>query len=158
MDSAGDESTRDFTSHSFPGLRRKLEKDNSGSTALAIVMAGTNDLGHGRTPEDIADNLKGIYSIMSGAGVEQILAVGIPDSAFMIHSPEANGRRLRTNEALKALSESDEGRRLRLRYVDCPISKARGDPYESDGLHFAGPTYGLLAERLLPEVEDILKV
>ncbi len=45
LDSVDKETTKDFTGTPFAGLNRKLSERHY---SLVVVMAGTNDLGHGR--------------------------------------------------------------------------------------------------------------
>ncbi len=85
-----------------------------------------------------------------------MLSVGVPDSAFVRHNSEANGRRNAVNAALRSLAGSGSSGNFTLRYVDCPVSHAGGDPFEPDGLHFASVTYDRLGERLFPVVKEML--
>ncbi len=93
-----------------------------------------------------------LFDVMRKGGADKVLSVGVPDSAFTTRSPDADGRRVRTNSDLKEYSKGTSF----VKYVECPVSYQRGDEYEPDGLHFAPRTSEALAERLAPVVKDLV--
>ena len=142
---------RDAVGKTWPGLNLVL-KDSS--YHLAIVMAGTNDLGHGYESQDITANLHKIYETIKSNNVDHVLAIGIPDSAFLKHSEEVEAKRDAVNGAIEAYAEDSKGFAT---YMDCPIKYTEGtNLYEGGGLHFTKEGYELLAENIMPKVLEIM--
>ena len=133
----------------YPGLRRALEMK---AYDLVIIMAGTNDLGHGTASKDILANLKFLHSMVVERSMS-LLAVGIPESGFVVSNEDAARRRSEVNMALKGEMESLQNGT----YVDCPLKYSRDSPhFDYDGLHFSEEGYKYLGQTLAAHVDEIL--
>ena len=81
-----------------------------------------------------------------------LLAIGIPDSAYINFNEDAARRRSEVNNALKSEMEATENGT----YVDCPLKFSEDSPhFDYDGLHFSEEGYKFLGESL---VDHVLKI
>ena len=124
------------------GLRALLRKTRPN---LAIITAGTNDLGYNSESAPILEALCGLHELSHALGVAT-LAVGIPPSAYQaMHSEAAELANMVNNE----LRHWCKGCGL-CEYVDHPISTwGQGDArWAPDGLHFSPVGYTAIGEGL----------
>lgn len=156
---------KDFAGRSGPGLRSLLR--DHGPFSLALLMAGTNDLGkHG--PEAICRHVQLLHSICHREGVPTVLLL-VPPNKGTSNSPRT---RLRWRLLNQLLSDWAQGPGLQEGVLLCVDTNALMpfDPdnglWEDDGLHFSpagskelGRRLGaLLAPLLAPEKLKALKV
>ena len=130
------------------GLRSALRKDLS----LVILLAGTNDMGYGKSADEITANLKLLHNVCLDYGVPKTLAIGIPPSGYQSQNEAAAALASTVSANLEALEEDP-----RVTFVPFPFEYERdGDNWYPDGLHFSKTGYKLLGESLAPAVEKIL--
>jgi lysophospholipase L1-like esterase len=137
------------------GLLRRIKKatDEDPPVSLAIILAGTNDLGCYASAESIADSVIGLHRAAHGLSV-RTLAIGIPPSAFQ------------ARDALAATTAKDVNDRLRewcaaepmAAYEAHPVGEfePRGALWSADGLHLSPEGYRQTAEGLAPAVRRLL--
>jgi len=142
---------KDFTGHKGPGLKKALENEKYD---LLILMAGTNDLGHGKTAEDIFKNIKTLAEFSLEANVS-VLHVGIPDSAFLFHSSEARVKRDNINKLMENYATSKE----LVIYTPCPFKfSPNSRNFDTDGLHFSEIGYQVFGEGLSGVVSNFFGI
>lgn len=117
-----------------------------------FVLAGTNDLGWGRTPQETADSLARIVDLVEAhSPAADIVLQGImPREAAYAHEV------LALNELVRELAS----RSARRRYVDLWPALAGSDgglraELTLDGLHLTGAGYRVWVDVLTPELERI---
>ncbi len=86
-------------------------------------------------------------------GTRRVLAIGIPESAYVMHNHDAMERRNKVNTELKRLANSTGEDGFFLDYVDCPVTYSQ-EAFERDGLHFNRGSYQFLGERLAQLIRD----
>jgi len=122
------------------GIQRVLV--DHGPFDLALIMAGTNDLGT-EDPQIIAANLQTLHKVCHRQGVRTV-ALSVPPSAAATRIKCISKRRMKVNKILAKWSK-DEGREVGdgtgvASFVDTesivPFSEQNGF-WETDGLHFS---------------------
>lgn len=133
------------------GLRGLLQRT---SPSLAIILAGTNDLGYNSESAPMLQAVCGLHEIAHKLGVPTV-AVGIPPSAYQAHQSEAAELAASFNRELKHWCS---GRAELVAYVDHPIKQWRRDDglWAPDGLHFSKEGYRVLGEGLASVVTERL--
>ena len=147
------------------------------SPSLAIILAGTNDLGYNSEPGPILQVLCGLHQIAHDLEVPT-LAVGIPPSAYQAQQTEAAELAIAVNRGLRAWCENKgnmvpwkrtfAGGRVEITgggvgpwatYVDPPITQwRRGDGlWAPDGLHFSPEGYAKIGQGLAGPVAQRLQ-
>ena len=122
---------------------------------LLILMAGTNDLGHGKTAEEIFKNIKMLAEFSLEANVS-VLHVGIPDSAFLFRSSEARVKRDNVNKLVENFAKSKEQLVI---YTPCPFNfSPNSRNFDTDGLHFSEIGYQAFGEGLSGVVSNFLGI
>ena len=159
---------RDGVGKTRPGLKVLLENEEAKKKQidLVILMAGTNDLGHGFEKEviflpnvlksvrkctnfvpqlsitlskEIVDNIIKLIQVCKDHSVQRILSVGIPDSAFVARVQEARKKRDAINNGLKEYASSTEGF---VTYKNSPVRyDSASESFDPDGLHFSPKGY-----------------
>jgi lysophospholipase L1-like esterase len=120
---------------------------------VAIILAGTNDLGQTPDPRPIIENVIALHRLFSAAGVPQTVAIGVPSSGYQSAVPEAAQKAQTVNDALAQFCESEPG----ATYVPFPFGFSQGDDkWSPDGLHFSPKGYQILGESLAPVVQKLL--
>jgi len=138
------------------GLRDRLRKIAvSGKASLAVILAGTNDLGYELDSESIFKSLKTLHEAAHDEGVPTV-AVSIPPSSWQAVDRSAKALAEKINESLRqwALEKDDM-----VTYVPCPIQSYNGrhdERFCDDGLHFTPEGYRLLGTGLAPDIQKIL--
>jgi lysophospholipase L1-like esterase len=121
--------------------------------ALAIILAGTNDLGYEMEPTAIVKSILGLHKVCFDEGVQHTIAIGIPSSGYQQADAEAGRRAQAVNKALEDFCKSE----ARATYVPFPFDFARNnDKWAGDRLHFSSIGYQTLGTSLAPIVEKIL--
>ena len=134
------------------GLRQAIQR---GQPDIVILMAGTNDLGHGASVETITDNLVQLHTICFDNGVARTIAIAIPPSGYQSRVPNAADTvRLINSNLLERASETDS----RITYVPFPFAfEQGGENWYADTLHFSETGYRVLGQSLAPVVDKILQ-
>ena len=139
------------------GLRSLLRKS---SPSLAIILAGTNDLGYRSESASIVDALRGLHEQCHALGVPT-LAVGIPPSAYQAMHSEAAELANRVNRELRAWCEGCDAAQAGLcGFVHHPIASwSSGDQrWAPDGLHLSPAGYATVGEGLAGVVVSRLQL
>ena len=136
------------------GLRSLLHKT---SPSLAIILAGTNDLGYHSESAPIVTSLRGLHELSHALSVST-LVVGIPPSAYQAMHSEAAELANQVNRELRAWCEGCEAGLCA--YVDHPISSwSRADErWAPDGLHFSPAGYAVVGKGLAGVVVERLRL
>ena len=133
------------------GLRSLLRR---GQPSLAIILAGTNDLGYNSESTPIVSAVCGLHELAHSLAIPT-LAVGIPPSAYQVMQSEAAELANMVNRELRAwcLDRSDL-----CSYVDHPITSwSKGDArWAPDGLHFSAEGYKAVGQGLASVVAERL--
>jgi len=136
----------DVASRTGKGLRRILREEQP--PELALIMAGTNDLGKSRRPEDIFQDICRLHAECHARGVRTV-ALAPPAAPFAKPSLPWEVSRCRVKELLAAWAQT------------CPFVAAFADPselvppaaagaWDPDRLHFSPAGSKLLGRRLAP--------
>lgn len=122
---------------------------------VAIILAGTNDLGQVPDPSPIIANVIGLHRLCHETGVPHTVAIGIPSSGYQTMFPEAAQKAQAVNDALAHYCASEP----KATFVPFPFGFGQGDDnWSPDGLHFSPKGYQILGESLAPLVQTILKL
>merc|ERR1740139_848793 len=121
----------DNLSLGWKGLERTLCED--GPFDLVLLMAGTNDLGAGRTPDQIVENLQCLHAVCHSYGVPTVALAPPPAPG---RGPRWEAMRAPIVEALNCLPMEMPGV---LACVDpgMLVSASWAPYWDQDGLHFA---------------------
>jgi acyl-CoA thioesterase-1 len=115
----------------------------------AVILGGTNDLGWGVPPDEVAQNLVTVYKRLQGKGVRPV-AVTVPSirgvDSLIPHRRTLNHLivdycRMESQPFIDLFSATAEPGTLRL-----------AGHYSNDGLHLTTEGYRLMAEKLYEEV------
>ena len=133
------------------GLRSLLKRSQP---SLAIILAGTNDLGYNSESTPIVSAVCALHELAHALEIPT-LAVGIPPSAYQTMQSEAAELANMVNRELRGwcLDRTD-----RCFYVDHPVTSwSRGDArWAPDGLHFSAEGYRATGQGLAPFVAERL--
>jgi len=133
------------------GLKTAISK---GHPDVVIILAGTNDLGHGESEETITNNLKKLHNISYENGVARTVAIGVPPSGYQAQVKKAADLVEAINGNLQSFAESE----TKATYMPFPFPfEQGGENWYSDTLHFSETGYRVLAESLAPIVDQILQ-
>jgi lysophospholipase L1-like esterase len=140
------------------GLTSKLkfiEEKTNDKVTLAIVLAGTNDLGFEQTSEPITNSILALHKAAHEEGVHT-LALSLPPSAWQRQSSVAKKLAEHVNESLRAEAAKFPDM---MDYVEFPIQEfdAQSDYWCPDGLHFSPRGYEYIGENLAPTVQKVLE-
>ena len=136
----------ELTSQMLGRLNRDVIRE---APDFAIILGGTNDLGHGLAPETVWENLREIYDRLQRRGIVPV-AITVPSIRGW---DELIPPRRRLNELILSHCRS-----MGIPCVDLfsdtaePDSGRLQDHYSNDGLHLNPAGYQLLAQRLYQEV------
>lgn len=137
------------------GLRSAIQAVRDPPLSLVILLAGTNDLGHGFTVEEITQNLKQLHTVCHENGVARTIAIGIPPSGYQAQNEKAAALAAAINSNLQQFAEQQPSKTS---YMPFPFPFERGgENWFSDTLHFSERGYKVLGESLAPVVEQILQ-
>ena len=137
----------DYANDEQRGLCGILRRIRDPSVALAIILAGTNDVGCYASADETFEALTGLHGAAHALGV-RTLAVGIPPSAFQGRDPVAAQTVADVNERLRAWCTAQ--RDALAEYVPHPVGvfEPGGKLWSSDGLHLSPEGYKATGERL----------
>jgi hypothetical protein len=125
------------------GLRSILDED--GPIDLVIIMVGTNDLGKGQFPDNIANDVAFLHSVCHECGVPTI-AIAPPFGVCQQRASHSAMMRRRMTELLPSYLEEKEG-------LLCYFDSEELVPYTcsecwSDDIHFTPAGSRMLGQRL----------
>lgn len=139
-----------------------LSAPTSPPVHIAILLAGTNDLGYADA-QPILDNIIQLHQVCLTNGVLHTVAVGIPPSAFQFMYSDVAAKAETINRGLAKHCESHKDQST---YMPFPFP-FRSEGYGTnddvsalwapDGLHFSPRGYQTLGESLAPVVNEILR-
>lgn len=138
------------------GLRHALSNK---SVDLAVILAGTNDLGYvietmdmDSAAREISKSVTSLHTVAHTEGVPT-LAISIPDSGFQSQVPIAKKIAMKANENIKKWCL--ENSRM-CSYLEFPFGwNADDDRWADDGLHFSEKGYFEIARAIAPTVYKI---
>jgi lysophospholipase L1-like esterase len=139
------------------GLRSAIigavEQDPVNAFSLVILLSGTNDMAHGFTADEIANNVRLLHQVGYENGVPRTLAIGIPPSGYQSRVSSAAALAVEINGKLEQFVSQE----AKASYIASPFPFERGgENWAPDTLHFSPRGYQVLAESLAPVVEQIL--
>lgn len=138
----------DVASRRGKGLRRILREENA--PELALIMAGTNDLGKSRRPEDILKDICRLHAECHARGVRTV-ALAPPAAPFAKSSSPWEVSRCRVKDLLAAWAQSNP---FVVAFVDPSelVPPSAAGAWDPDRLHFSPAGSKLLGRRLAPLV------
>lgn len=135
----------------IPGIRthelltRFTKQKSLPKFGAVFVLCGTNDLGHGQLPSNIANYLSKLYkAVRKQSPGAKVYAMSIPSSAHRA----LDGPRAEANAAIKIAAEGQGAHFLDFHSLMGPYG---GPLWNRDGLHFSEVGYRRIAEILLGE-------
>ena len=132
------------------GLRQAIDR---GHPDVVLLMAGTNDLGHGESVETITNNLVQLHTICLDNGVARTIAMAIPPSGYQSRVPQAADMVRLINRNLEQVAETDS----RITFFPFPFAfENGGENWYADTLHFSEAGYRVLGQSLAPVVDKLL--
>jgi lysophospholipase L1-like esterase len=155
------------------GLQTTIRRIQDPSLSLVILLAGTNDLGMRRSPNDIVQSILQLHQLCykdddddDHVRVPHTLAIGIPPSGYQSMVPEAAAMVQQINQQLNeyammtttaAATTTTTKKSSTFTYTPFPFDyEPGGENWSNDGLHFSQRGYQVLGESLAPIVEQIL--
>lgn len=128
--------------------------------SLVILLAGTNDLGHGDDAPTITNHVRALHEICLRNNVPATVAVAIPGSAYQERVAAAATVAATVNDNLQSYCQTRASTTTST-FVKFPFAYKRGggggENWFDDGLHLSEIGYQRLGESLAPTVADILK-
>jgi len=140
------------------------EVSGGNSIDLAILLAGTNDLGHGYKPEAILEHIQTLHAIFHDMNIPTI-ALSVPTSKWQENHPEAAKSAQQINEQLEdwakysaTTTKIKEDRDNLATYVPYPIQSydSHGEKWCRDGLHLTKLGYEFVGASLVPVVAEMV--
>ena len=137
----------DYADDEQRGLCGILWRIRDPSVALAVILAGTNDVGCFASADETLKALTGLHGAAHALGV-RTLAVGIPPSAFQARDRVAAETVAEVNERLCAWCDAQ--RDALAAYAPHPVRSYEpgGALWASDGLHLSPEGYRATGEGL----------
>ena len=119
-----------------------------------IVLAGTNDLAHDYSSDEIVESIQGIHQLALEKGCTKTLALGIPPSGWQTQSKDARNLADSVNQKLEAWVANQSA----TTYLPFPIETfdRSSDLWSVDTLHFSEAGYRFLGAALAPTVVEML--
>lgn len=113
------------------GLRTIIRRKNETPISLVILLAGTNDLGSGKSSTEISEGVASLHKLCLEEKVSNTIAIGIPPSWFQESFTPAADVAKTANQDIQTFCESDP----RTAYFPFPFdySQEEGN-FDSDGL------------------------
>jgi len=142
-------------------------RHNPTTPDVAVILVGTNDLGHKRSPGDIIKDVVSLHRKCFEEGVRRTVAVGIPPSAWQVSNKAAASAAKEVNDGLKEfcgktkdmggfVNGTSEIKGL-AKFVEFPFTYAKDDQrWSDDGLHLKPLGYSEFGKALAFPVEEIL--
>jgi len=143
---------QDVASRHGKGLRRILREESK--PELALIMAGTNDLGKGRQPAEIFKDICRLHAECHALGVRTVV-LSPPAAPFAKSSSSWDVSRRRLKELLTSWAQSTP---FVAALVDPSelVPPAAAGAWDPDRLHFSPAGSKLLGRRLAPLVLPLL--
>jgi lysophospholipase L1-like esterase len=139
------------------GLRGILKKAGINPPVdLAIVLAGTNDIGCYTDADGIIAALVGLHSAAHELGV-RTLAVGIPPSAFLARDEPAATTAAEVNERMQAWCQRQPNALAGFEPHPVRAYEPDGGLWSRDGLHLSPEGYRVTGEGLVAAVRRRLE-
>lgn len=114
------------------GLRTTIRGNQEPPTSLVILLAGTNDLGSGKSSTEISEEVIALHKLCLEEKVSNTIAIGIPSSWFQTQQPRAAETAKTANQGIQSFCESDP----RAVYFPFPFEYSRDDGnWDGDGLY-----------------------
>jgi lysophospholipase L1-like esterase len=136
------------------GLRSAIRAVRDPPLSIVILLAGTNDLGHGFGAEEITENILALHKVCYEEGVPSTIAIGIPPSGYQSVNPAASTLAGTVTANLEAFCLKED----KARFHPFPFAFERnGENWYMDTLHFSKRGYQVLGESLVPAVDDMLQ-
>ena len=135
------------------GLRGSLRRICNPPASLAIILAGTNDLGCKASVDEIVEALLGLHRAAHTVNVPT-LAVGIPPSAYQARDTTAAATAAAVNTRLREWCAIEVDATFEPHPV-CSYDQASGW-WSSDGLHLSPEGYRQTGEGLAGVVRSII--
>lgn len=130
-----------------------IKQDPINALSLVILLAGTNDMAHHSTADQIAANVRSLHEVSYENGVPRTLAIGIPPSGYQSQVPSAAALAVEINGKLEQFVSQE----VKASYIAPPFPFKRGGAHWApDTLHFSPRGYQVLADSLAPVVDQIL--
>ena len=137
-------------------LKRALKRSEGvNGYSLAVILAGTNDLGYAfqmqgdedEAAEKITESVVALHKLAHEEGVPT-LAIAIPDSKFQAHYPKAKSIARKLNKNIESWCTQHEDMTS---FFDFPFGwKENDEKWGKDGLHFTEEGYFEIAKHLAP--------
>lgn len=146
---------RDFAGRAGPGLRHLLREQ--GPFSLALLMAGTNDLGK-QSPAAIARSVEALHAVCHREGVPTVMLL-VPPNRSTSRSPKHRERWRQVNALLSDWAQSlgrKDGVTLCLDTSTLVPFTPENGLWEDDGLHFSAAGSRQLGCRLAALVGPLL--
>mmetsp|Transcript_101723 Transcript_101723/g.195257 ORF Transcript_101723/g.195257 Transcript_101723/m.195257 type:complete len:248 (+) Transcript_101723:57-800(+) len=126
---------------------------------LALIMAGTNDLGWNYPAEDVIKNIKRLHEICHASGLRTV-ALSIPPNINCVRSEDYRERWLQVNNSLRDWSCAEGAAGGVAMFVDTadlvPFEAEKLNFYQLDGLHFSDEGCEHFASSLAPMIGALL--
>lgn len=121
-----------------------------GKPAKIFLMIGTNDLAIGRTPDEIAANVKKCLDMTKAASpLTELYILSILPAKESAHKTTAKIEQ--TNKLYKTLVKKAKNKRIHfIDLYDKLQGITEGMPYSQDGLHLSAYSYKIWAEAIAP--------
>ncbi|GKY93680.1 hypothetical protein MPSEU_000335300 [Mayamaea pseudoterrestris] len=135
------------------GIESQILRVKDPSLSLVVILAGTNDLGHGFGEDEIAKNVLQLHKIARRNQVPATLAIAIPPSGYTSQNEAARLVVQGVNEALQEYS----AREPNMSFTPFPFEFERGgENWSPDTLHLSPTGYEKLGQSLASVVGKIL--
>ena len=142
---------------------RPFVRHNPAVPDVAVILAGTHDLGKRRSIADIVGDIISLHRMCFQMGIRRTLAVGIPPSAFLAADSDAASNVTEVNEGLKSFcniskesSREENVPKSTAKFIDFPFPfEEESDLWAPDGLHMTPYGYKELGKALSDPIEGI---
>jgi len=121
-----------FRNENAGGIRAMLRNHHF---TVVIVMAGTNDLADTDSIQEILDSLRSLHKIVLDTPRTLLVALPVPEAAYMKRFIAKNEQRLAINKALQKDAEKSEGRMYFIDINSVFPHDMNGGMWHYDGLH-----------------------
>mmetsp|Transcript_18356 Transcript_18356/g.45502 ORF Transcript_18356/g.45502 Transcript_18356/m.45502 type:complete len:222 (-) Transcript_18356:1235-1900(-) len=113
------------------GLRTTIRRFQDAPLSLVILLAGTNDLGTGKSSTEISEGVISLHKLCLEEKVSNTIAIGIPSSYYQTQMSKPAEVAKTANQAIQSFCESDP----RAVYFPFPFEYSKDDGnWDFDGL------------------------
>lgn len=125
----------------------QTSSDNGIPFTHLLLMCGTNDLGHGRTPEEISVSISSLYDVALNVTPNiNIISLGIPDNRVNHMNGVYRKRREEANNQIELAAKTKDVIFYSTETI-FPYIEAN-ELWDKDGLHFSEKGYKVFGDRL----------